>query len=74
MIYSMSLLFLMSMIWIVVETDDDVFPATMQYTTVPFKPMPTESMDSVEFRGIVVRAEVLIKVNEEPFTTTGCDC
>ena len=62
---------LRSIIWIVAEADDDVFPASTQRTTVPFKPKLTESIDSVEIRGVAFIAEFLMKLNEEPFTTTG---
>ena len=38
------------MIWMVVEADiGDATPE--QFTTIPFKPMPTESIDNVEIRG-----------------------
>ena len=51
------------MIWIVVEADDIRLLASMQCTTVPFKPMLTESIDNVEIRGEANGAEVLEKVN-----------
>ena len=57
----------------IVEADVDVFAASEQRTTVPFKPMLTESMDSVAIRGIPLLAEILMKVNEEPFTTNDID-
>ena len=66
-----SRVFLASKIWIVAEADDDVFLASAQCTTVPFKPTLTESIESVEIRGVAFLAEILMKVNEEPFTTTG---
>ena len=62
------------MTWIIVEADDDVLTASVQRNTVPFKPILTESMDSVVIRGVAFLAEFLMKVNEEPFTTTGIDC
>ena len=39
------------MIWIVVEADVVEFPGSVQFTTVPFKPMITESIDNVMIRG-----------------------
>ena len=57
------------MIWIVVETDDNVFAASMrQVTTVPFKPILTESIDRVVFR-----AEILMKVKVVELTTNDSD-
>ena len=53
----------MSVIWIVVELDVIGLLASIQFTTVPFKPMLTESIDNVEIRGETSSAEVLVKVN-----------
>ena len=39
------------MIWIVVEVDVIGFATSEQRTTVPFKPIPTESIDNIEIRG-----------------------
>ena len=39
------------MIWIVVEADVVEFLVSIQFTTVPFKPMLTESVDNVTIRG-----------------------
>jgi hypothetical protein len=39
------------MIWIVVEADVIGFAASEQFTTVPFKPILTESIDNVDIRG-----------------------
>ena len=56
------------MIWIVVEADVIGFVTSEQRTTVPFKPMLTESIDTVEIRGLVSTAEILMKVNVAEFT------
>ena len=52
-----------SLILIVVEADDVEFAASIQRTTVPFKPMLTQSIDNVEIRGKACWSELLIKVN-----------
>ena len=51
------------MIWIVVELDVVGLLVSIQFTTVPFKSMLTESIDNVEIRGKTSSAEVLVKVN-----------
>ena len=51
------------MICMVVEADIVVFARSEHCTTVPFKPMLTESIDNVETRGKAPRTEVLVKVN-----------
>ena len=51
------------MIWIVVELDVIGLLASIQFTTVPFKSMLTESIDNVEIRGETSSAEVVAKVN-----------
>ena len=51
------------MIWIVVELDVVGLLASIQFTTLPFKSMLTESIDNVEIRGKTSSAEVLEKVN-----------
>jgi hypothetical protein len=60
---------LKSTIWIVVEANVVGFITSEQRTTVPFKPMLTESMDNVEFKGGTLGAEVLVKANVDEFTT-----
>ena len=62
------MLFVSDIMLIVVETDIDWFDPLAQRNTVPFRPMLTESIDSVVIRGESLRAEVLIKVNVEEFT------
>ena len=62
------------MIWIVVEADVVEFLESIQFTTVPFKPMLTESIDNVEIRGRTLRGEFRIKVNVVEFTTIGIGC
>ena len=39
------------MIWMVVEANVIGFATSEQHTTVPFKPMLTESIDNVEIKG-----------------------
>ena len=51
------------MIWIVVEADTIGLLASIQFTTVPFKLMLTELIETVEIRGKTSSAEVLVKVN-----------
>ena len=53
------------MIVIVVEIDVVVpgFSASMQRTTVPFKPMPVELIANVVIRGRISSVEILVKVN-----------
>ena len=45
------MLFAADLIMIVVEADVIGLATSEQFTTVPFKPMPTESIDNVEIRG-----------------------
>ena len=47
---SVTVLFAADM-WIVVNADVVEFATSEQFTTVPFKPMLTESIDNVETRG-----------------------
>ena len=61
------MLFVSDIMLIVVEADIDWFELA-QCNTVPFRPMLTESIDSVVIRGESLRAEVLVKVNVEEFT------
>ena len=67
-------LLLVSVIWTVVEAEIIEFPGSIQFTTVPFKPMPTELIDNVEISGRTLWAEFLIKVNVVEFTMVGTDC
>ena len=53
----------MFIIWIVVEADVIGLIASIQCTTVPFKPMVVELIANVEIRGRASSAEVLEKVN-----------
>ena len=53
----------MSTIWIVVEADVIGLVASIQCTAVPFKLMLVEFIASVEIRGKISSAEVLVKVN-----------
>ena len=64
----------MSIIWIVVEADINMSHGSVQFTTVPFKPMLTGSMDNVEISGRSRSPEPLIKVNVVELTTIGADC
>ena len=61
------------MIWMVVEATDIEFPGSTQFTTVPFKPMLTESMDNVAIRGEAPCEEFRIQVNVVEFTVIGID-
>ena len=51
----------MFIIWIIVEADVIGLLAFLQCTTVPFKPMLTESIDNVEIRGEAPGTEFLTK-------------
>ena len=53
----------MSMIWMVVEAGVIGLATSEQLTTVPFKPMLTESIDSIEMRGKDPGIEVNIKLS-----------
>jgi hypothetical protein len=55
----------------VVEAVDIEFPGSIQFTTVPFKPMLTESIDNIETRGVAFLADTLLKVNVVEFTIIG---
>jgi hypothetical protein len=50
------------MIWIVVEADVIGFITSEQRTTLPFKPMLTESMDNLVTRGKAPSVEIFVKV------------
>ena len=64
------------MILIVVEIDVTVpgLLASLQLTTVPFKPMLVELIANIEIRGVSFLAEFLMKVNEVSFTTISVNC
>ena len=59
----------MSTILTVVKADVIGFATSEQRTTVPFKPMLTESIDTVETRGQAPLAESLVNVNISEFTS-----
>ena len=52
----------------VVEADFVVFLISVQFTTVPFKPILTESIDNIEIKGEDPWAEALVKANKAEFT------
>ena len=58
----------------VVEADIIGLLASLQRTTVPFKPMLVELIANVETRGVSFLADVLMKVNEVSFTTISVNC
>ena len=60
----------MSMIWMVVEADIIGFATSQQRTTVPFKPMLTESINNVEIRGEAPGSEILRKLSEVEATSS----
>ena len=65
------------MILIIVVEIDVIIPgllASLQRTTVPFKPMLVELIANIETRGVAFLAEILMKVNEVSFTTISVNC
>ena len=58
----------MFIIWIIVEADVSGLLASLQCTTVPFKPMLTESIDNVEIRSEAPGTEFLTKKKMAEFT------
>ena len=58
----------MLVIWIVVEDNVLGSVTSEQCISVPCKPMLTESINNIEIRGILFRAELLMKVNVAEFT------
>ena len=63
------MLFVSDIMLIVVEADIDWFDPLVQCTTVPFRPMLTESINNLDIKGCSLRAEILVKMNVEEFTT-----
>ena len=55
------------MIWMVVEAGVIGFATSVHRTTIPFKPMLTESIDNVEMRDEAPGTELITKVNVDEF-------